>query len=80
MDGVAPPVEFTTAHDGSRLRGNRRHYHIQWLERPGSGAWVEACSEWGLAGMICWCPGGALLAHVARYYAAMLLTEGVSCP
>jgi hypothetical protein len=44
--------------------GNRQHYRIQWLERPGSGAWTEACSEQGLAEMICWCPGGALLAQL----------------
>ncbi len=43
--------------------GNRQPYHIQWLQHPGSGAWVEACSEWDLTGMICWCPSGALLVH-----------------
>jgi hypothetical protein len=44
--------------------GNRQHYRIQRLERPGSGAWAQACLEQGLVGMIHWCPRGALLAQL----------------
>jgi hypothetical protein len=43
--------------------------------------WVEACSEQGLAGMISWCPGGALLARLpGTTLRVMLLIEGVWCP
>ncbi len=50
--------------DGTQSRGEPLQVVWKWLERPGPGAWVEAWSEQGLAGMIYWCPGGALLAQL----------------
>ena len=62
--------------------GNRQHYRIQRLERPGSGAWAQACLEQGLVGMIHWCPRGALLAQLpgTTLRSMFLAREGVWCP
>jgi hypothetical protein len=65
------------ADDGWRLRCNRQHYRIQWLERPGPGAWAEACPGRNRTGMIYWRWGGAMVTQaMGTTLRVMLLTEG----
>lgn len=80
MDGAVLLVGSATAHDGWRLRGQPTALPHPVARRSGSGACAEACSEQDLAGMICWCPDGALLAQLPGTTLRAMFLERVWCP
>ena len=53
--GVNSTCLVVRSREGQVVRPDAR------LDRPSPGAWEKSARSGGLAGTICWCPGGALL-------------------